>query len=420
MTQKKMYLYVGIVLLLLLCSCGLHPYDRDLADRQYQFAAEMLDAYFIFRDRLPEDLYRFSSPEALYESVNERFTFYENHEDAKWRYGFLTTEGYGVGISLDSVGRGYLIKDVFPGSPGDSAGLEPLDTIIAVNGISVKGMTVDEFLSFVRGENGTDVLLRIRRGADYKNITVTRGPYRAPSVYVETIDSTIALITLTSFFQETTLPGGSAEEFSAALDKTTAASATIIDLRHNGGGLVEQCRAIVGELVPNDTPIVRTKIRTIDEEGKSVEVDSTFLAAGTARAADRTMYILVDSLTASASEILVACLMQRPKVTVVGGRTYGKGRGQVFAWGPDSVYAQVTCMTISPAGSDAVEYDSVGIDPDVEADVSKALDVALGLIDSTGLAKRLLGAGYRGAILSDVPVYCTEPTALFTIGRHHD
>jgi C-terminal processing protease CtpA/Prc len=109
---------------------------------------------------------------------------------------------------------------------------------------------------------------------------------------------------------------------------------------------------------------------------------------------------------------MVSCLMQRKDVTVIGDTTFGKGRGQVMLWGPDSVIAKVTCMTITPAGDDAVNYDGVGIAPDIIADTVDAFDVALSTIAGTAPAKRLALRAGRGPGRCDARLHMGIPLAI--------
>lgn len=410
---------------LLIASCNFRPLDEDRAKEQYDFAASCLNAFFIFRDRLPPDLYAFSTPQELYKSVKERWTEFFDPGKAREFSAMLTTthEEGGIGIRIDSMANGYLVKELFPASPGEKAGLQVFDTIMRVNDIEVAGMERYNFRMLLKGEIGSQVLLRIKRSGDQKNINVTRGTYTSPSVFVDSIDTATALIFLTGFYLETNKPGGSAAEFSKALDSTGWAKNTIIDLRDNPGGYVDQSRSIIGELVPAGTPIVRVHKRQVNEKGDSVfTVDSTYLAKGGAKAADRKLFLLIDNYTASAAEIMVSCLMQREGVTVVGERTFGKGRGQFVIWNPDdSSLCKITCMTLTPADTNAPSYDTIGIDPEVQSVGRDAFDVAMELINGTAvMTKRRLHTGGVRPGACELPVVPRQPAAIMEIWGWHD
>ncbi|MCX7726569.1 MAG: S41 family peptidase [Chitinispirillaceae bacterium] len=385
--RRKRFSLLLIIGLLSLLSCLPLLLDVPGLDKlQYEFAAKALDVFFIFRERLPSNLYTFNTPQELYEYVNEPYTQFFNKEMAKMFLSALSTEQEaGIGIRIDSTYNGYVIKDVFEGSPAEKSGLMKGDTIVRINDSSAVGLSWEKLPSLLRGDEGTEVVLRIKRGNDFRNIIVTRGKFIAPSVFIDSVNNEVAAIILTGFFTNTTLPGGSAEEFRVALSKTEWAKSTILDLRGNSGGYLEQCIEILGELLPPNTEIIKTHERIYNVEGDSgEEKDSIYRTTGSGSAANRNFYILVDSNTASASEIVTYSMINRKNVTVVGYRTYGKARGQVVLMGPDSVLAKVTNSLIIPLGDSAVSYDSIGIAPEVQIKEGEdAFDVALDLIEQT-------------------------------------
>ncbi|MBN1761363.1 MAG: PDZ domain-containing protein [Chitinispirillaceae bacterium] len=408
---------IGIIAAVsLLTSCDFRPLDHDRIDAWYEFAALCLDVFFIYRDQLPSDLYAYSSPQELYEAVDEPFTYFLTPSEAKDRLVDLSTQRGGIGIRRDSVANGYVIEKVYANTPGESAGLAVGDTILRAGDLSLAGLTFEESLDALQGAIGTEVVLRIKRGDDQFNIIVRRGVFMLPSVEVDSLDSLTVQITLGGFYHETVVPGGSAEEFSRMLDSTTWARYTLLDLRGNRGGYVDQCIDIVGQLVPSGTPIVRVRERQYDQSTDAgITVDTLYTTDGTGKAVDRTVYILVDGYTASASEMLVSCLMEQAgdRVTVIGTHTYGKGRGQVMIDGPDSVLAVVTCMTISPVGDSAKVYDLVGIEPDVQTDSADAFDVAMDIIGDELPAKRRIAGRHNRPGRRDADPFTSVPSAVF-------
>lgn len=402
----------------LFCSCNLRPFDSDRADQQYEFAAAALDIYFIYRDMLPPDLYAFDTPQELYESVNEPYTTFYTRDEARILASYLTTKTGGIGIRIDSVANGYLIKQVFAGSPGEEAGLLAGDIIIMVDQEAVAGISPSELVGILQGELGSEVLIRVKRGGVNRNITVERGVYTSPSVFVDSVSETVASIILSGFYGETAVPGGSAEEFTTALVETEWADYTILDLRHNPGGRLDQCITIAEQLVADSTPIITFRQRYYDDVSeKAVEIEENFVAEGPGTYAERELLVLVDGYSASASEILVSCLMQREKVQIIGSATYGKGRGQVLIEGPDSVVAKITCMTFTPYGENQVSYDNIGIIPEIIVDSTEdAFDVALDQIEERSLAKHLICRTGKRPGVTDVPLYKGEPATWVEFG----
>jgi len=359
------------------------------SSNEYQYTAWLLNAYFIFRDSLPANLYSFPSPTQLYESVHEKWTEYFTPAEAIIYEQNLTTNTGGIGIWFDSVSSGYLIKQVFPNSPGASAGLENKDTITAVNGTNVEGMPVTQFYDSLADSIGVIVRLKILRGSDTLTIPVQLGEYLMPSVLVDSIDGNTAYIWLLGFLDSTNTPGGSSQEFIKALQNTQWAQYTIFDLQGNGGGMLTQCFAILGDLLPTGSPIIQFDERDVDSiTGVGITHDTVFHTDGAGQYSNRKLVLLVDSNTASASEITVSCLKQnRSDLKIIGTHTYGKARAQIMTGTPDNGLAKVTYATISPISMPS--YDLVGIQPDIPVTGNQnALELAETMIDNGTLAKK--------------------------------
>lgn len=390
---------------LLTLSCELMPFgaDDDGISEQYQFAAEVLDAFFIFQERLPSDLYGFSSPQALYEYVDEPYTAFYSSDIADLIRKSLSTESEagGIGIMADSVYNGFAIKDVFPQSPGQKAGLQRRDTIVEINNKSIAGRPWRGYIdTLIGGDIGKKVTLGVKRADSTLEISVTLGLFKSPTVFVDTLDSSIAYISLSTFLSETSVPGGSAEEFRNALIETEWAEHTILDLRGNPGGMINQCFEITGELVEPGSPIILSHERRMDNAYYVYGIDTTYTSSGTGSAAGRNLTILANRNSVSASELLISCVKSnRPEVTLIGDTTYGKARMQVWLDGPDEVMAIVTCGLFTPVNMDP--YDMVGIIPDVTVEPDQdALDVAAGRIEGA-LARRLSRTGNYGKLFTD-------------------
>jgi C-terminal peptidase prc len=361
---------ISIVSLLILvlsfaCSENDNP-ARPQVSQEYEFAAEALDIFFLFRDRLPDNYYSFSSPEALYESVNENWTEYFGPHIAKQFALLLTTQTAGVGIRTDSTGAGYVIKDVIVNSPGAAAGLRKGDTLTKIDDISAVGLIWDILSAKLEGTIGSKVTLGIKRGTDTLSLIVTRGIFDAPTVFVDSVGSSIAVITLTGILSQTNTTGGSVQEFRNALSSTTWAKHLVLDLRGNPGGELDQCVEIVSELVPPGTPIVAFHERDYDPNtNRGVFLDTVWHTISGGGSASKDLTILADRNTASAAEILISCITTaRPSVLLMGDTTYGKGRAQVLFWSPDSGICKITYATLKPPNGSS--YDQIGIVPSIE------------------------------------------------------
>jgi|GEM_PF-1640413 len=388
------------------CFWGPTQSDRPDVSTAYYDAAWLLDIYFLFRERMPVDLYAYDTPVQLYRSVNEEWTVYFTKEQSLIFLSYLTTSTGGIGIYYDWTETGLRIREVFPDSPGKRAGLLAGDTIVEINQTPVSGMSLDSAGALLRGDLGDHKYLVVLRDTGAVAIEVVLGSYLAPSVFADSLDSSIAYISLTLFTSSSAYAGGSSAELRTALDRTGWAAYTILDLRGNPGGELGQCYDIAEEFVPAGTPVIRSEKRGIDSSysGRNrtyfgrTELDTHF-TVNSGAALDRRIYVLVDEGTASAAEIIVSLVRDsRPDIKTVGVRTYGKGRAQViFGIGDnnelylaDSGLAKITYARLMPLLG--APYDSIGIVPDVVIDEgADALDVAAGMIHAelgTAVSKR--------------------------------
>ncbi|MFM1902111.1 MAG: carboxyl-terminal proteinase [Planctomycetota bacterium] len=256
--------------------------------------------------------------------------------------------GVGLELSLDPVSRQpIVVAPVFPG-PGWRAGLEPGDRILAVDGIPIAGRPLRQVVGMLRGPIDTPVQLLV---ASAERNRPTLDPSVQPAdepreltlirelVEVETVqgdrrgedgrwqwllegDERLAYLRIESFGERT------AEEFAAAVDQIAAVpdlEGVILDLRGNPGGLVRSAVAVCDSLLA-DGPIVETRSAR-GGMGDAVAVDIR-RATPPAALVGVPLTVLVDGLTASAAEIVAACLQDAGRATVVGGRTFGKGTVQ--------------------------------------------------------------------------------------------
>ena len=401
--RKKSFVISLFSLLFLLAGCSWLTNPQSIqsqrSNQEYVFAAEFLYGFFIFPDSLPKDTFGFASPQALYQSVKERWTLYFPPDSAKLYLNSLTTETPGMGVLLDSVKNGYEISSVFSNSPAQSAGLMKGDTIDSINGVSVAGVSYETLSSVAEGKIGDRKRLHILRAGGPVTITVTLGTFLAPSVFTDSLDSTTAYIYLSIFLSQTDLPGGTTEELDSALAQTRWALYTILDLRGDPGGDLDQCVNVCGRFVPDNTPIIRIHENLLDTIRYTISlVDTELVSSYQGAMLSRKFVELVDSNTASAAEILTSCLMSnRPDIKTMGTRTFGKARGQVLNVTPDSALVKVTFALLRPITG--ASYDLVGIMPDISVPPdSDALVVAEALIgQSVGAAKRLATAPHASA-----------------------
>lgn len=230
--------------------------------------------------------------------------------------------GYaGIGASLSSFARGaaadtYIVS-TFERTPARLADLRFGDRIVAVNGVSVEGSPIEETRDKIRGPIGTVVRITVERADSGRRetLTIRRAIVEQPSVpdaYV--IERGIGYIDLSEGFTYTT-----DAEFGTAIARLKSAGLTslIIDLRGNGGGLVDQAVKVAGRFLPNGTLIVSQLGRTASDR---LEWVSSSVSPET-----MPLVLLVDENTASASEIVAGAFQDRDRAIIVGEKTFGKG-----------------------------------------------------------------------------------------------
>ncbi|HTU77707.1 MAG TPA: S41 family peptidase [Solirubrobacteraceae bacterium] len=255
-------------------------------------------------------------------SLDDRFSHYlspsEFHE-------FTAPPHFtGIGVAVDpelAPNHGLLIERVFNSSPAARAGLKAGEVIVAVNGRKLERLSTETATSLIRGAPGTDVQLAVnaparRPGRDAtRRIEVTRAVVSEPVVEsaTRTVHGTkLGVVALASF----TL--GSHVEVREAVERELHAGARglVFDLRGNGGGLVEEAQLIASIFIPKGV-IVTTRGRS--------QPTQVLVATGGAIPSSIPMVVLVDSNTASSSEIVTAALQDHHRATVVGTHTFGKG-----------------------------------------------------------------------------------------------
>ena len=223
-------------------------------------------------------------------------------------------EGIGVEFNLfkDTVNIIYVI----PEGPSEKAGLRIGDKIVAVNDSSIvsKTLPIQNIRRLIRGKSGSEVRLKVVRGQATQNITVTRGRIPLPATDATyMVDATTGYIKLNKF-SETTY-----KEFMQGMEKLKGSGMQklILDLRGNGGGYVKQAVDIADEFLDDEKLIVYTQGTNIEKKEYKASKEGVFEKGK--------LIVLVDELTASASEILAGALQDWDRATIVGRRSFGKG-----------------------------------------------------------------------------------------------
>lgn len=331
----------------------------------------LIDKYFYFDidDEKREESYY----DGLMEGLDDPYSVYYTEEE----YQKLleddkgTFSGIGATVSKNpDTGATYVVKPL-AGSPAEAAGLLPQDIIVQVDDLELTGdMDLDYIVDHIRGEEGTDVTLKIYREGeeDYLDITITRATIVNTSVAYEMLDDNIGYIQVEQFIDNTP------ELFEDAIDdlQGQGAEGLVIDLRNNPGGLLTSVIEMVDYIVEDDAQADGAEkagllLQTKDKDGEVLEE----LTCSDGHSVDLPIAILINGDSASASEIFSGCMRDYDAATLVGTTTYGKGIVQsVIPLDDGSAVKLTIAKYFLPSGED---IHKKGVDPDVEVELDSEL-----------------------------------------------
>ena len=367
---------------------GGHPSDlpqplRDVfVDENASVQAEATD---IIRDNYYRSVggarLRDASLRGMVRSLNSRFSHYFTpRENALFRQA-TSGEFSGVGMTVVEHPRGLRVAGVFDDSPAKRAGIRPSDVITRVNGRSIAGQASDVSTARIKGKEGTQVRLTIRRGKRTLQVRTRRERIRVPAVSSaarRARGQKLAVIELAGF------TSGAHGELVREIKRRerNGAEGFVLDLRANGGGLLDEAVLVSSAFVPRGV-IVTTKGRKRPRR--------VFKATGEV-ATRKPVVVLVDRGTASASEIVTAALHERLGAPVVGRRTFGKGVfGQIFDLSNGGALDLVVGNYYTPEGRN---LNGKGIRPDIQSEddpdttrdeaLQRALNTLAGRVERTG------------------------------------
>ena len=245
------------------------------------------------------------------------------------------------------------------GTPADTAGLQPDDLILGVDGAEITGWTVDEVTTMVRGPAGTDVVLSIQRDTDVFDVTITRATFIVDAVVSEVVGDVgyVGLNTFTDNADELFL-----EHVGTLVDQ--GVDSIVLDMRNNPGGLLDTAIEVASAFLPDGDVVVT--------EGP--DSSTSYPTSGDPIVpADVGVIVIVNEGSASASEVVSAVLQERGRATVVGENTFGKNTVQQrFSLSNRGALKLTIARWLTPEGHD---FGSVGVTPDVVADIEAGLPV---------------------------------------------
>jgi carboxyl-terminal processing protease len=314
----------GIALLVAGIYLGGHPdrlpgFVRNplVGDKETAVVREAIDQIHrtYYRD-IPESQLADTSIKGIIASLHDQFSNYFTPKEYKHFQEISNSEFSGIGIEVQQDPKGLRIARVFDASPAKRAGLKAGDRITAVGKTSLKGRPIDYSRSLITGPPGSTVTLTVQSAGKPRRISLMRATITAPVVAstLRTVDGRkLAVIGLDTF----ATPGAHAQVYDAIHRRLKqGAQGIVLDLRHNGGGLVKEAQLVASEFIPSG--------RIVSLRGRGVATEK-LNATGDPIAPKIPLVVLVDRDTASASEIVTGALQDHHRAKVVGTRTFGKG-----------------------------------------------------------------------------------------------
>ena len=298
--------------------------------------------------------------ETMVASLNDPYTKFLDPKEFQEETSSIKGSLKGIGIQIGVKDGKLMVIAPIEDTPAEKAGLLADDEILSIDGKSTKGITVDKAAEQIRGEEGTQVTLVIKRkDQEPKSYTITRAEIEIKSVSQKVPNNVqmpkdIGYIRLSSFISR-----NASKEFSSILTNSTDKKAFIVDLRSNPGGLLSNA-IYISDMFLNGGSIVST----VDRDGyKETQKASKGVLT------TKPVVILVDKGSASASEIFSGAMKDNKRAVIVGTQSFGKGLVQEINKLPNNAGINITIQKyLTPNGTD---IHKKGITPDILVELSE-------------------------------------------------
>lgn len=286
----------------------------------YTDVMRLLDMYYV--DTLNYELLLHNSIEASLRKLDP-YTVYvpESKTDD---LTFMTTGSYGgIGALIMQRDNYVIISDPYEGMPAQKAGLRAGDLMLKINKENVESKTVSEVSALLRGAPHEKISITVKREGEPKPL---RFDFEREKIQINPVPYTACIAPRTGYVALTDFTDRAALEVKNAINRliaTDSITSLVLDIRNNGGGIIDEAVKIVGYFVPKGTEVVSTK-------GKVPQVESTYKTTVEPIYPDMRVVVLVNRSSASASEIVAGALQDLDRGILIGERTFGKGLVQTI------------------------------------------------------------------------------------------
>ena len=316
--MKKLTIFAAaIVVLALLSSAATRSKKVDISRNLDIFNALYKELQTFYVDSIDAEKSINTAIGAMLDDIDPYTEYIPAKEQEQFR-SMTSGEYGGIGSVIQETDRGVIISDPYEGSPARLAGLRPGDLIVMIDGDSTAGWRSSKVSEHLKGQSGTNVKVSVNRPyADDSILTfdIRRAKIQIPSVpYYGMLRDHTGYIVLNTFSEK------SYPEVREAVEalKKQGAQRLILDLRGNGGGLVESAVQILGIFLPKGTTVLNTR-------GKGVLNEKVYKTSVKPVDTEIPLAVLIDGASASASEIVTGALQDLDRAVVLGNRSYGKG-----------------------------------------------------------------------------------------------
>lgn len=318
---------IQYISILFLCFCSISFAGNPTTDpdkRSFRISKNLTIFNSLFReldlnyvDTLNYDKMMKSTIDNMLEKLDP-YTVYmpeEETDDLK----FMTTGEYaGIGALIMKKDKDVCVSEPYEGMPAQRNGVRAGDLILEIDGANVQGMSVSDVSARLKGTPNTTIKLKLKRPGEKKPLEIS---FLREKIQVNPVSYSALVSDKTGYVMLGEFTERAAIEIKSAVNelvKTHKIESLVLDLRNNGGGLVDEAVKILGYFLPKGTDVVTTK-------GKNNEADHTYKTPAEPIYPDMKLIVLVNRSSASASEILAGSIQDLDRGVVVGERTFGKG-----------------------------------------------------------------------------------------------
>lgn len=329
-------------------------YDRLAQYQKLDILLQLVEAYY-YEDVDREEMFD-SAAIGLVAGVGDVYSCYYTKEDMDAFTEETEGEYAGIGCQLiaDPTDQLITITRVFKGSPAEEVGMRTGDKIVYVNDLYYSAYEMDAAVDVMRGTPGESVKVTVMRGLETIDFDIVRKVVNINYVEHQILDGNIGYVMVYDFL------GDAVEGFARALDAFKAAnvSGMIIDLRNNGGGLLDASVMMADMILPEGTVV---SVRDKNGNEQAYGIDGEYY--------DVPMVVLVNEYSASASEILSGAIRDYGEGTLVGTKTFGKGVVQSVIDFPDGSGLKVTTARYYTPSGECIH--EVGIEPHMAVELDE-------------------------------------------------